>query len=140
MYSNSPIAQLSNIRIEYAGCQYPFQPYTIQMDYTGQNAGGNSSPDLAGSTKRMYYDFVNFSDGLRDRNGVLLDREQWQISPIFVWKLASNPNNDDNNCIVTLDFKTPITGCNVLVMGIYDETFQFIYDEQGKFARLGRQV
>ena len=59
---------------------------------------------------------------------------------MFVWKMASNPNNDDNNCIVTLDFKSAVTGCNVLVMGIYDETFQFIYDEQGKFARLGRQV
>ena len=43
----------------------------------------------------MYYDYCNFSDGLRDRNGVMLYREQWQLSPIFVWKTSQNPNNDN---------------------------------------------
>ena len=36
-YSNSPIMQLLNFRIEYAGGVYPFQPYTYNFDYTDYN-------------------------------------------------------------------------------------------------------
>ena len=140
VYSNSPIFQLSNIRIEYAGAVYPFQPYNINFDHTNRSAGGNVTPYVSGNNQRIYYDYCNFSDQLRDRSGALLSQEQHQISPIFIWKTFQNPNNDDNGCTITLDFKSGITGCNCIVVGYYDETFQLMYNDQGKYDRLGRLI
>ena len=130
--SNSPIAQLSNIRIEYAGTVYPFQQYAYNFDYTTYNT---NSSFLSNSTYRAYYDFCNFSDGLRDRNGVLLNSSQYMIAPIILFKTYQNPNNDDNTCLVSIDFKNSVSGANVIVVGFYDETFDMEYDEKGKFVR-----
>ena len=113
VYSNSPIAQLSNVRIEYAGTVYPFQPYAYNFDYTTYNT---NSPFLSNSTYRAYYDFCNFSDGLRDRNGVLLNSSQYMIAPIILFKTYQNPNNDHNTCLVSIDFKNSVSGANVIVV------------------------
>ena len=140
VYSNSPIFQLSNIRVEYAGTVYPFQPYTINLDHTNRSAGGNATPNISGNNQRIYYDYCNFSDQLRDRSGALLSQEQHQIAPIFIWKTYQNPNNDDNSCTITLDFKSGITACSCIVVGFYDETFQLLYNNEGKYDRLGRLI
>ena len=111
---------------------YPFQPYAYNFDYTTYNT---NSPFLSNSTYRAYYDFCNFSDGLRDRNGVLLNSSQYMIAPIILFKTYQNPNNDDNTCLVSIDFKNSVSGANVIVVGFYDETFDMEYDEKGKFVR-----
>jgi len=129
IYNNSPIAQLFNIRIEYAGAVYPFTPYNFNFDYTPYGA----QQGLSNSTYRSFYDFCNFSDGLRDRNGILLNSDQYIIAPVFLFKTYQNPNNEDNTCLITVDFKTTITGANLLVMGFYDETYELLYGADGKF-------
>ena len=92
VYSNSPISQLLNIHVEYAGSIYPFQPYTFNFDYT--------TATKSESTYRAFYDFCNFSDGLRDRNGILLTSDQYVVSPIVLFKTSQNPDNDDNSCLI----------------------------------------
>ena len=119
IYSNSPISQLLNFRIEYAGSVYPFQPYTFNFDSTQYNT---NSQYLSNSTFRAYYDFCNFSDGLRDRNGVLLSADQWVVSPIIIFNTHQLPDNDDNTCLISLDFKNTIIGANFWVTGFYNET------------------
>ena len=76
VYSNSPIFQLSNIWVEYAGTLYPFQPYSINFDRTNRSAGDNTTPYISENNQRVYYDYCNFSDQLRDRSGALLSQEQ----------------------------------------------------------------
>ena len=82
VYSNSPISQLLNIRIEHAGTVHPFQPYNFNFDYTS-NAGANN---MSNGTFRSFMEFANFSDGLRDRTGFLLNSEQYAVSPIMLFK------------------------------------------------------
>jgi len=125
VYSNSPIDQLLNIRIEYAGSVYPFQPYTLNFDTTGATSSG--------STYRSFYDFVNYSDGLRDRNGTLLTSDQWIVTPIILFKTFQAPDNDDNSCLISLDFKQSISGCNIFVCAYYDEVLSLAYDSYGKY-------
>ena len=88
------------------------------------------------STYRAFYDFCNFSDGLRDRNGILLTSDQYVVSPIVLFKTSQNPDNDDNSCLVTLDFKSgmTMTGCNILVVGFYNYVLSMNYDEYGKYT------
>ena len=125
--SGSPIMQLQNLRIEYAGAVYPYQPYEYNFDFktTGVSSKG---------TYRSFYDFCNFSDGLRDRNGILLDASQYMVSPIVLFKTFQAPNNDDNTCLIVADFKTNITNCNILAMGFYDEVCRLNFDQYGKYV------
>ena len=88
---------------------------------------------MSNSTYRAYYDFCNFSDGLRDRNGVLMSADQWIVSPIIIFKTHQNPDNDDNTCLI--DFKNTIVGANLLVTGFYDGTINLMYDGNGKYER-----
>ena len=132
VYSNSPISQLLNFRIEYAGGVYPFQPYTFNFDSSAYNT---NAPYISNSTYRAYYDFCNFSDGVRDRNGVLLSADQWIVSPIIIFKTHQNPYNDDNTCLIIIDFKNTIIGANILVTGFYDENINLMYDANGKYER-----
>ena len=126
VYSNSSIAQLQNIRIEYAGSVYPFQPYNYNFDFT--QSGGS------GGTYRSYAEMVNFSDALRDRAGHLLDLSQYTVSPIILFKTFQNPDNDDNACLISLDFKQSLTGCNILVVAFYDEVYKLKFDGFGKYV------
>ena len=125
--SNSPIMQLQNLRIEYAGAVYPYQPYEYNFDFktTGVSSKG---------TYRSFYDFCNFSDGLRDRNGILLDASQYMVSPIVLFKTFQAPNNDDNTCLIVADFKSQVTNCNILAMGFYDEVCKLNFDQYGKYV------
>jgi len=129
-YSNSPIAQLLNIRIEYAGSVYPFQPYNYNFDYTTKG-GGQSNGNY-----RAFYDYCNYSDGLRDRSGTLLDMSQYSVAPIVLFKTFQNPDNDGNNCLCTVDFKTAsniTNNCYLLVMAMYDEVCTIHFDEFAKY-------
>ena len=130
VYSNSPIAQLLNIRIEHAGTIHPFQPYNYNFDYTS-NAGANN---ISNGTFRSFMDFANFSDGLRDRNGTLLNADQYTVSPIMLFKTSQHPNNDDNQLLAVLDFKQAVTGCYVLVMAFFDEIAKLAFDQYGKYT------
>ena len=80
--------QLLNFRIEYAGGVYLFQPYTYNFDHTLYNTNAQF---LSNSTFRSYYDMCNFSDGLRDRAGVLLTADSYIVSPLIVYKNTSKP-------------------------------------------------
>ena len=130
VYSNSPISQLINLRIEYAGGVYPFQPYNYNFDYTS-NAG---VPNLSGGTYRSFMDYCNFSDGLRDRNGTLLTADQYIIAPIILFKTFQNPDNDSNTLLLSVDFKQQVTGCNMIVVAFYDEVLSVNFDEFGKYT------
>ena len=105
IYSQSPIMQLLNFRIEYAGGVYPFQPYTYNFDHTEYNTNAQY---LSNSTFRSYYDMCNFSSGLRDRAGVLLSADQYVVSPLIIFQTHQNPDNDHNTCLKSLDFKNPL--------------------------------
>ena len=112
VYRNSPITQLLNIRIEHAGTIHPFQPYNYNFDYTS-NAGANN---LSNGTFRSFMDFANFSDGLRDRNGTLLNADQYTVSPIMLFKTAQHSNNENNQLLAVLDFKQAVAGCYAFVV------------------------
>ena len=45
------------------------------------------------------------------------------------------PDNDDNTCLISLDFKNTIIGANLLVTGFYDETINLMYDANGKYEK-----
>ena len=124
--SNSPIFQLQNLRVEYAGNVLPYQPYDYNFDF---KTGGASK-----GTYRSFYDFCNFSDGLRDRNGILLDASQYIVSPIVLFKTFQNPNNDDNTCLIVADFKSQVSNCNILAMGFYDDVCKLNFDQYGKYT------
>ena len=132
IYSNSPISQLLNFRIEYAGSVYPFQPYTYNFDSTQYNT---NAPYLSNSTYRSFYDMCNFSDGLRDRSGTLHTADTYVVSPLIIFKTHQLPDNDDNTCLISLDFKNTIIGANLLVTGFYDETINLMYDANGKYEK-----
>ena len=88
---------------------------------------------MSNSTFRSYYDMCNFSDGLRDRAGVLLSSDQYVVSPLIVFKTHRNPDNDDNTCLISLDFKNTIVGSNLLATAFSDDTINLMYDANGKF-------
>ena len=90
VYSASPNIQLQNIRIEYAGGVYPFQPYDYDFDYRGVFDTSKASK----GTFRSITDFYNFSDALRDRAGHLMSAENCLVSPIILFKTFQNPDND----------------------------------------------
>ena len=129
VYSNSPIVQLQNLRVEYAGSVYPFQPYELNFDTKALIDTSKASK----GTYRSFYDFCNFSDGLRDRNGVLLSSDQYIVSPIVLFKTFQNPDNDSNTCLCTIDLRNAVTNCQVLVMAMYDEVVSLSFDEYGKY-------
>ena len=118
------------MRIEYAGTVYPFQPYELDFDFTGAIDTSKQSK----GTFRCLYDYYNFSDGFRDRSGAMLSADQYIVSPIILFKTFQNPNNDDNTCICSLDLRSAVTNCSVLVMAMYDENIKLSYDQFGKYA------
>ena len=58
------------------------------------------------------------------------------VSPIVLFKTAQMPDNDDNSCLVTLEFKNAMVGCNILVVGFYNESLSLNYDQYGKYTNL----
>ena len=89
-----------------------FQLYTFNFNSAKYTTNAQY---LSNSTFRAYYDFCNFSDGLRDRNGVPLSADQWVVSPIFIFKTHQLPENDDNTCLISLGLKNTTVGANLLV-------------------------
>jgi hypothetical protein len=129
VYSASPIVQLQNIRIEYAGSVYPFQPYDYNFDYRGVIDTTKASK----GTFRSITDFYNFSDALRDRAGHLMSAENCLVSPIILFKTFQNPDNDGNTCICSVDFKNSVSNCYLLVMAFYDEVCKLSFDQYAKY-------
>ena len=77
----------------------------------------------------------NFSSGLRGRAGALLSADQYVVSPLIIFQTHQNPDNDNNTCLISLDFKNSITGANILICGFYDETINLFYDSNGKYEK-----
>jgi len=140
VYLNSPIINLSYLRIEFGGATMPQTPYTFNFNWTtnGIKSGKNNSYDVL----RAYNDYLNATDAFRDRAGCMLSFEQWLVSPIFVFKSHQVPNADTSTALVSIDF-TNSAGSNTafnnsglyncLVMCLYDEAVQLTYDQ---FAHL----
>ena len=127
---NSPIFQINNLRIEYAGTVYPFIPYDLNFDFKAEIDTTKNSK----GTFRCVYDYFNFSDSLRDRSGSMHNANSYIVSPIIMFKTFQNPNNDDNTCICSVNTKNQLTNCNMLVMAFYDENVALSYDQYGKYA------
>ena len=125
VYSNSPITQLLNMRVEYGSNVYPITPYTLNFDSTANM----NTPYISNDLYRCYYDMITMSDGLRDRSGHLLSMDAFTIQPIICFKTHQAPNTDSNTCLVSLDFKNSITNANVLVVGMYDESLILDFDQ-----------
>ena len=129
-YSNSPIAQLLDLRVEYGSNVYPITPYTLNFDYTANM----NTPFISNDLYRCYYDYLTMSDSFRDRNSNLLSIDAFTIQPIIVFKTHQAPNTENNTCLVSMDFKQTITNANILIVGMYDETLMLKYDQYATLA------
>jgi len=140
VYYNSPIINLSYLRVEFGGSTMPQTPYTFNFNWTvgGIKGSKNNSYDVL----RAYNDYLNATDAFRTQAGCLMSFENWIVSPIFVFKTHQVPNADTSTALISIDFNNPAgsnTGFNnagrynCLVMCLYDEAVQLTYDQ---FAHL----
>ena len=140
VYINSPITNLSYLRVEFGGSTMPQTPYNFNFNWTTGGKGATKI-NLSYDVLRAYNDYLNATDAFRDRAGCLLSFDQWIVSPIFVFKTHQVPNADTSTALVSVDFNGGSLASgfnnsgryNCLVMCLYDEAVQLTYDQ---FAHL----
>jgi hypothetical protein len=128
-YTNSPIAQLINLRIQINSQSYPETPYTFQNDFLLGRSLNALSTSNSQDSFRAYMDFVD-EVGLFDRSGCM-SYDQWLIQPIFVFKITPTVADKSNVCTITYGFKSGVSNANILACAFYDETVEIKFDHNG---------
>ena len=86
---------------------------------------------------KAFADYTIFTDGYRDRSGLLMNASQWAANSIYVFKTRQSMNNTSGTCYVTINCNPSMTTpTNVVVLGLYDEYITIAYDEYSRITEV----
>ena len=124
------LSQISQVSIQFRGVTYPQAIYNLRTEGTSTNN------DLF----KAFTDYTTFSDGLRDRNGSLMNWSEWQTQQIYIFKTRQTLNNVSGNCYVTINMTGNVTvPTSILVLGLYDEYLTLTFDELARITALKKE-
>ena len=90
---------------------------------------------------KAYTDYTIFSDGLRDRQGTLMNYSEWTQQQLYVFKTRQSLNNTSGNCYVTINCSTSVTiPTSVLILGLYDEYLTLSFDELARITTIKKDT
>jgi hypothetical protein len=129
------VSNLTYVRFNYKSRNYPQDDYNIinlpSTILSGVAGGvGDSSMELY----RLLGDVIGNSNAREDRCGSMYDISKIAIEPIFVHKIESLPNSEDSNMTVSIKLAAGYTNSQstLLVVCLYDEILELMYDAHGK--------
>ena len=90
---------------------------------------------------KAFTDYTIFTDGLRDRNGTLMNWSQWLANQIYVFKTHQTMNSTNGTVYVTVNLSAAMTTpTSVMVLGLYDEYLSLTYDEYARITEIKKDA